>query len=668
MYTPNPEPSDSITEIHYVNSYPGAGKTYKALRIAATTLNTAAHSDHVLVYAAPTDLLLQQFYDDLAKTVKTVRHMQNVHIISSKSSTTSSKTTVAQRFSGLLNSMRTGSTGIKKIPNGSVILCTHACIGSIPTNMPGKNRVSMIFDEARQCVQKEFKVTVPLRVMDTIKNDCIYIHDAVTSTSVARWSWVPDAKPFNEAQVKELWGKTPAKKTLDRFMSFLEHIRNGAMHVWVSRDEHTIDAEEVGVNVILSPERLFYGYGRVLILSAFFEHSQMYHLLKRKEVDMNTKVGRDRYLILERQDRVKLHNVTDQLIDSKRVTKIKEGRLSKAVMTYVFENESLSKYHIQRGIVIPQTKHRKIKKYNQRYHELFCQEKNGVKVPETYRRMFELMNHDRSFFEPDVLPRLELIESMAPIKLSVVQYLVAASSKIQRYWLDANAMPHEAMLLCINAKEHSKSHQSLYVQERIDELLNKKRERVIRVPVMSQGLNEWSSHHTAAFLATVKLSAQQIKFLKQIIPGYDPDLDRTVDQCIQFIFRSSIRKAESASRCLLIVSDRKLAESVNKTLGSPLEIIAPEKLVDTWTPYGIAVYSGVEDSESKSVRNREYRSSESGRAVRKEHDRKRATDEQRKAYVRLSVAITRTRAKLSADPKLQPKLDALIAERAALSK
>lgn len=664
MYTPNSEPNDTITDIYYVNSYPGAGKTHRALKLAATTLNSPG-CDHILVYAAPTELLLQQFYDDLSKTVKTLRQMKNVHIISSRTSSTA----VANHFEGLLNSKHIGSTVINKIPNGSVILCTHACITSIRTSMPGKDRVSLIFDEARQCVQKEFKVTVPLRVMEAVKNECVYIHDAVTSTSIARWSWIPDAKPFTEKQIKALWGKKqPAKNVLERFVSFLEHIRNGAMHVWVSRDEQTRDAEEVGVNVILSPERLFFGYGKVLILSAFFEHSQMFHLLKRKEVDLSTRVGRDRYLLLERQDRVKLHNVTDELIDGKRVTQIKRGRLSKAVMTYVLEHESLSKYHIQRGIVIPKAKHRQLKKFNQKYHELFMQESNGVKVPETYKKIFDLMNHERTSFRPDVVPRLELVESMAPIKLSVVQYLVAASSKIQRAWLDDNGMRKEPMLVCINAREHTSSHQSLYEQEKIEELLNKKVPRVVRVPVMSQGLNDWASHHTAAFLATVKLSSQQIKFLQQIIPGYDPDLDRTVDQCIQFIFRSSIRKAESSSKCLLIVSDRKLAESVNKTLGSPLEILAPEELVEDWRPYGIAVYAGVEEAQDKSARNRTYRASEGGREANREHDRKRATDEQRKAYVRLSVAISRMRAKVEVDPKLMPKLETLIAERKALSK
>lgn len=664
MYNPRTEPNDTITDIYYVNSYPGAGKTHRALRIAATTLNTGESCGHILVYAAPTELLLQQFYDDLSKTVKSLRQMKNVHIVSSRSS----KTTVANHFEGLLNSKQVGSTVINKVSNGSVILCTHACIQSIRSTMPGKDRVSLIFDEARQCVQREFKVTVPLRVMEAVKSDSVYVHDAVTSTSIARWSWIPDARPFTETQIKTLWGKKPAKGAMERFMSFLEHIRNGAMHVWVSRDEHTRDAEEVGVNVILSPERLFYGYGKVLILSAFFEHSQMFHLLKRKEVDLSTRVGRSRYLLLERQDRVKLHNVTDALIDGKRVTQIKHGRLSKAVMTYVLEHESLSKYHIQRGIVIPRAKHKQMKKFNQKYYDLFSNESNGVKVPETYRKMFDLMNHERTSFRSDVLPRVELIESMKPIKLSVVQYLVAASSKIQRAWLADNGMKKEPMLVCINAREHVSSHQSLYAQERIDELLNKKEPKVVRVPVMSQGLNDWASHHTAAFLATVKLSSQQIKFLQQIIPGYDPDLDRTVDQCIQFIFRSSIRKAESASRCLLIVSDRKLAESVNKTLGSPLEILAPSELVDDWRPYGIAVYAGVEEAESKSARNRAYRTSEGGREVYREHDRKRSGDEYRKAYVRISVAISRMRTKAAADSSLKPKLDALIAERAALSK
>ncbi|WP_289853195.1 hypothetical protein, partial [Enterococcus faecalis] len=92
-------------------------------------------------------------------------------------------------------------------------------------------------------------------------------------------------------------------------------------------------------------------------------------------------------------------------------------------------------------------------------------------------------------------------------------------------------MEAEPLLLCINSKDSSDSHSGLWEKENLDKLLG---DSVIRVPVVSQGLNEWRRYHTAAFLATLKLTPDQINFFKAIIPDYNPDLDRTVDQCIQF--------------------------------------------------------------------------------------------------------------------------------------
>jgi hypothetical protein len=107
----------------------------------------------------------------------------------------------------------------------------------------------------------------------------------------------------------------------------------------------------------------------------------------------------------------------------------------------------------------------------------------------------------------------------------------------------------------------------LWEKENLDKLLG---DSVIRVPVVSQGLNEWRRYHTAAFLATLKLTPDQINFFKTIIPDYNPDLDRTVDQCIQFLFRSGARVAKSDKPLFFVVSDQRLAQSLSSSVSACL--------------------------------------------------------------------------------------------------
>ncbi|WP_289864678.1 hypothetical protein, partial [Enterococcus faecalis] len=109
MYTPYLDPlgTSDVTTIHYVNSYPGAGKTYAALNIAEATLNDPT-ANYVLVYAAPTLRLLSQFRADLLRRKPAAK--SRVHLIDSESDDLA----VAQQLEGKLNGASVGSFRVKK--------------------------------------------------------------------------------------------------------------------------------------------------------------------------------------------------------------------------------------------------------------------------------------------------------------------------------------------------------------------------------------------------------------------------------------------------------------------------------------------------------------------------------------------------------------------------
>lgn len=648
IYSPQPKTAPDpfgITDVHYVNSYPGAGKTHAALDIAEATLR-AVDADYVLVYAAPTHLLLQQFKKNLAKRIP--KRIGAVHTVSPGSG----RPPVEQQFDGLLNSAVLGSFSIRKVANGSVILVTHECLTLVRKNLEGKHRVSLIFDEARQCIQTAMSLRVPTRVVELVMAECIVINEAMQGKSgkaTGRWSWRSD-KSFDTSIIRSLW---PASKTsprlLDKFLTFLNHLRNGTLHVWVSLSETKLANQEFEINVLLSPSRLFYGYGKVLILSAFFEHSQMYFFLQRQLVDLKTPRGRERLALFEPSDRVFLINVTDQLIDKVRVKRIQRNRLSSALMTYLFENESLSKYHIQRGIVVPQTTNQKKNRWNKEYQRLA--EEEGT-VPESYKKFWALMSSTDSRIQlrTSAYGRRDLLLSMEPSPRSVVQYMALASLQIQRAWLAKKGRTIEPLLLCVNSREYATSHSGIWEQEALEQLLNGKGNRAIEVPVISQGLNTWRKYTTAAFMATVKLTTDQIEFLSDVIPDYDADVDRTVDQCIQFIFRSSLRIASASSECLVIVSDKQLATKVNETLGLHLRTVRPSEIVANWSPRSIAHFRKKEDSELKTARNRRYKDTQEYKERQRAYQKKLRSSEDQVNYQRLSQALHRRAKKLQSHP------------------
>jgi hypothetical protein len=263
-----------------------------------------------------------------------------------------------------------------------------------------------------------------------------------------------------------------------------------------------------------------------------------------------------------------------------------------------------------------------------------------------------------------------------PRRYSVVQYLAKAALELQRAWLQSKGLPAEPMLLCINSnKKEGKANSRLWVRERMLAVVNEgtKDQHAIEVPVVCQGLNKWQRYDTAAFMATTKMQPEQKKFLSKLIPEYSADLDRTVDQCIQFMFRCSLRNSSSKEECFIAVSDRRLAEQVNGVLtekASPATLIAPQVLLKKWKPSSVLV-SRKEDAEVVRVRNAAYQATPEYKRKRSDYDKKLASSTYRKEYLRLSNKINIRTKKLIAESKnraLAAEIEALKLERSNLKK
>jgi hypothetical protein len=266
---------------------------------------------------------------------------------------------------------------------------------------------------------------------------------------------------------------------------------------------------------------------------------------------------------------------------------------------------------------------------------------------------------------------------MRPSKFSVLQYLARASSKLKDAWLEMNGLPWEPMILCVNNKAVRSDKMDAWKKEELERLLNDDeqdidKKKVLQVSVMCQGLNEWMDLNTASFIATTKLSPAEREFLGNLLPEYDPDLDRTVDRCVQFIFRTSIRDANSSARCLFVVSDRKLAEQVNMTLGSHMNVVTPESILpDTWKYASIAVRQMEQDKEQRMKSIKKYQGTQRYKEYKYHYNREMRQTTYGRQYRKLSQKISRRLAQLRENPDdavAKAELEQLRAERAALSK
>jgi hypothetical protein len=353
--------------------------------------------------------------------------------------------------------------------------------------------------------------------------------------------------------------------------------------------------------------------------------------------------------------------------------------LSKTLMTYVLKDESLSKYHLVGGIAVPYRPKSELIQLARRYQELWNAEDHGNKKPPSYKAFLAKVTDPSIVVLDSAKSRLELLQAARPANRSVVQALAIRSSELQRAWLKREGKKMQPMLLCINAQDNSSNsirrrrrnkdeHGALWEQENIEVLLNSNTpQRVVEVPVVNHGLNDWMHLDTAAFMATLKMPNDEAKFLKRLLVGYDPNLDRTVDSCIQFIFRTSVRDADSDKETFMVVSDLTLATQVNKELNNHITIVPPSELIPTWRPFSIASSVQYESPEAARKRARIYEATPEGKQRRKELNKTNQVT-YGPSYYAISSAIRRTKIQLEASPNdnaLLSKLTELYASRDA---
>lgn len=578
--------------INYIDAFPGVGKTHHFIHNIAAPFSKH-ETDYVLVYAAPTIELRNQVYNDML-SADISRH--KLILIDSDED---ENMRVSDKFKLALS----GSDDVDPVPGGSIILLTHECIARSPSNMFGKDRAVLVYDEARACLESQYRPTLSKKLHDYLTQpyelkiedglSIILNHPLVETTSISDitgkdghtcekveiWKWYNER--IKPPKLKELMSLLPDNTTTMRaaeIAKFLDSIYLSTLDVYVVTKKRN-NGTSYEVSNIMVPNRMFSGYARVLIMSAMFEWSQMYQYLKNPPNHVYA-------------PHFKMKDITHDVIPKERVIAILK-RFRRTWISYVFDmRRSIHLGEIQKGVVLFQKPDdTSLDRLNLAWSEMH----SGSAIP-TFKSVYEYM-YDKAFdikaFATKSYRRQEaFLDREMPMYMlankSVTNYMVDTALHIHQRFLGKNGMCADRMPVVINGsyknmklwEQHGLTemdHRNLkFVTDECDQLID-------RVPPTPHGINSFKNLPSFAFLASFKHTPEEMQILNMVIPDHNPSLDRTLMYAIQALCRCSVRNTRRDNKVLWVVTDRFIAEAlgvyIRRMVRSVLKKIYPERKV-----------------------------------------------------------------------------------------
>ncbi len=502
-------------KIHYVSQVPGIGKTHWAIRRIA---QLCARKNSICFYVAPTHELLEQVKANLQEELDAFNVQNSLIVISSQ---TADGLTIGQAASHVLGQSPVSS--IRAAKKGDVIFMTHEGFyrvdGSTFTDC-GKHSI-VFFDEAKREVTSGtalFLSEARLRRFQRffLRGDRVgsyYRGMPLASTTFE------DIEP----ELNTFLATIPSPRTRANVISILQDIYNSRLSVYLTSKGKRFYS-------VSTPTHVFSQMKRVYIMSAYFENSQMYHLLKDRGFQ--------------------LVDYTMKVPGVKSRLKALRARYKKATILPLTNNETVLTKDQLSSLIVP---------VDQVAHVRDLLSVHGITKRDlaiiTKARTGRRLDFDEKYPHAKLVQRLQDMGcSFAPIDY----YLGLAKKAVSRW---KHRTPGQPLLVFANS-----------VYER----------RIDRTPglescsVAVRGINKYKERHAVAFIAAINPEAQHRNLLEALLPpDYDVNRDFVVDVCLQAINRCSLRSAESDHPVLIIVPDLQLAQYVKEGLHGLPKIAKP---------------------------------------------------------------------------------------------
>lgn len=609
----------------YIDAMPGAGKTEYFVEHAVAMLRSKS-SEHSMLYVAPTVALLVEAY------IRITAHQKFRDPLNQKITMVATPDTIRSKSGGLdiniidekpkkvLNyllglSERCGSldTLPAQLQPGNLILTTHESFVQVADVDKSGNdfhilrHTKVIFDEARHCV-------IDSRVMSDVNNE--HFLNIRRSFSFSRVDGVIDkASPWRAYEISsaptkeqlttefrtQTWlGVPKAVRELRKTVDAYSDSGRASVYMMTNVDPYNLLLDEerktrINVYTLLRPTGLFNHYRSVILTSAFFKDSQMYHFLKadgHKFRNAKLKAGEDSILasIYER-DRELRRALPERL----RVgVLLRTRKLDTGQSAY---RNNLTSMFLQSGMAIPVGLMNDFLKEhldkNLTSEKILDRLSRGQLVTKNSKLQASLLEccHPPLWILIRESARLvQLAQETEIIKKEENKFALLVLNVSQKTW-SGRKIPFASVVRTLHTvgtlnpkgggdldsmhttfEEHRLRSTSPYWQRELaKQLYVRSKERKFFIPQSNKlhGINLYSGVNAFVHLAALNPAPQLISFYKMLLgPAYDIDQDHSIENLVQMLYRTSLRVVGNKDPVLMIVPYKAQAELLQTKIGT----------------------------------------------------------------------------------------------------
>ena len=437
------------------------------------------------------------------------------------------------------------------------------------SSFANKHLCNVYIDEARSCQMS----STCLKLSNVAKE---YLSTLVSFNSSSYTAINSSVLLTNEVKVKllDLFSLREAMS----FISFLE--QQSFAFIKLTGSSLTIVVIQVPYDALIH-------WRRITLMSAFFEESQLYAVIKCM------------HNIQKLGYKINLVNVTDKIISKER-QKALFNRFSSATISYVFDTScNASKHLYNKGIVFKCNEQQLEKEYSL-INAIYSYVQKSKKLP-SLAAYLNNFNHQKNNIPTLVKDSSKALqnpiiatlckESKAFSISSPIQAAVELSVDYAKRWLSTNNLASSDQL-CNNR----------FLQKQILISYNK----TLNYPPISsdtlisnslqcqytklygdvRGLNKYSDFSIISVLSAFNLETSILSWFSQYcvdtknnkVFKYNAYLDFTLGQYIQTMLRCSLRDTSSRDKVLILVSTKKLAYDLNTVIDNAAIVKSPTEL------------------------------------------------------------------------------------------
>ncbi|WP_143136575.1 hypothetical protein [Burkholderia ubonensis] len=517
-----------MENISFVAAPPGARKTTAALNYIADHIKRGFNGEQAgfVFYVVPTVKLMQQSQHNLSKLITADQYKDHVRSVSSGGLKSRA---VSDRIHAVLDGKALNGMSALPFVEGSVIFMTHQ--GFLGLKDHGLfSRTTVIFDESRKWVSTVKRLKLP-KGADALF-DGLFEQEKFKDSefSIIRPKDIaPNQRATlitNDASGEAYAELSSMHKALTKRCDGHERVQLFALKAESS--------DSLRVTSIEMPSNPFRGFQDVIILSADFETSQMYHLMRYEKIQPKN--------ITEKFMNQWLGGTYHQCLQS-----IEERHSNVTILPLIDSKRMPSKSQHDKGILI---KRSNLVDLKEKMEGLDANTPILHAVVEYERKNGKV---DYLLNSQGIALRTALLEYKA--EFDIIQWMLDRSIEESAKWWNKHGKPANGVAMLNNdaTQRGYCANPSSFDTLSIGEI---------------EGRNEFSKSNVVCFLASINPDPIVSRLLNTMLgsTGYDADEDYVVDKCIQGIGRGNVRDHQCHAEMLAIVPTIGLAERLKERM------------------------------------------------------------------------------------------------------